>query len=102
MKLERQDIEENLPDKGFEVNRSGHHIYFHHTLNGKKTGPYTYVSHGSKYRTIDSKGGIITSMKKQLKLSTNSQVADLVNCPMDGQEYVRVLQENKVITENDG
>ena len=93
MKLDRRNIERNLPGKGFEAVRDGHHIYFHHIYGGKRTGAYTFVSHSSRYRDIDSRGGIIDSMKKQLSLQTAAQVRDLVNCPMNGEAYISALRE---------
>ena len=93
MKIDRRDIEQNLPAKGFEVVRDGHHIYFHHVYSGKRTSAYTYISHSSKYRDINARGGIIDSMKKQLRLRTAAEVRDLINCPMDEEKYVKILKE---------
>ncbi len=91
MKLDRRKVAKNLPTKGFTVDKSKHHIYFYHTYNGKNTGPYTKVSHSKKYQDIGPNN--VQAMKNQLKLDTNVQVLDLVNCPMDGQQYINVLMK---------
>ena len=99
MKIERNNIEANLPCKGFEVQRDGHHIFFHHIYDGKRTGAYTKVSHSKKFREISDKGGLITVIKRQLKLNTNAQVADLINCPMSEEDYLQHLKTINVISE---
>ena len=38
------DVERNLPRKGFVIDKSRDHIYFHFYRNGKKTHLYTKVS----------------------------------------------------------
>lgn len=93
MKIDRADLERNLPRKGFERTQS-HHIYFHHKINGRATGAYTYLSHSLKVRDLTR--DLLTSIRKQLKLDSNAQVVDLVNCPMDGDEYNRILREKGV------
>ena len=89
MQIEKRDVESALPKKGFERDDSRqHHIYFNHRYQGKYTGAYTYVSHGMK-SIGDS---IIKQMKNQLRLNSSHQVADLVNCPISGDEYVQILK----------
>lgn len=89
MKVERTAIIKNLPKKGFRKEQSGHHIYFHHEYRGMKTGAYTYVSRSTKHKDVS--GSLLPSMKKQLRLQTTRDVVDLVNCPMSGEEYNRIL-----------
>jgi hypothetical protein len=95
MKVDRDNLERNLPRKGFERKKSGHHIYFHHKFNGRATGAYTYLSHSIKVRDIAK--ALLTSIRKQLMLDSNAQVVDLVNCPMDGDEYNKILRQKGVL-----
>lgn len=88
MSIDRRLIELNLPKKGFVEEDSGHK-YFYHEYNGKRTGMYTYTSHGSGYKDYDV--SLIKVMKKQLRLDTIKQVEDLFLCPMTGEEYNRIL-----------
>lgn len=92
MKVKRSDIYKNLPKKGFVKNPSGDHIYFHHKINDRSTGIYTKISHTKKLQ--DYSKGLLTAIRKQLKLNTNSQVVDLAECPLDGDEYNQILIEN--------
>lgn len=89
MKIDRKDIEMNLLRKGFDRSDDGDHIFFHHAHNGKKTSAYTKISHTKKMRDIS--GGLLTAIRKQLKLDSNREVVDLVTCPMDGDRYNSIL-----------
>ncbi len=82
----RDTIESNLPKKGFVLDpaKSGHK-YFMHEYNGKRTGAYTYTSHGSDYKTYGDE--LLKRMKDQLRLDTLKEVRDLLNCPMDADAY---------------
>lgn len=89
MKVERKDILKNLRKKGFIKEEDGHHIYFHHCVNGRKTGPYTYVSHDKiKTKTFSD----VTKIRKQLALDSNKEAVDLISCPMDGETYNEILR----------
>ena len=89
MKVERKDIIKNLPKKGFVRDDNGHHIYFYHQVNGKNTGPYTYVSHDkAKTKTFSD----VTLIRKQLKLDTNKEAVQLIDCRMDGATYQAILR----------
>ncbi len=96
MQIPRDEIESNLPRKGF-VREDTHHRYFYHEHNGKRTGAFTYTSQGSSFKTYGAE--LIARMKKQLKLDTNRQVADLCLCPMTGSEYANLLAGKGVIDE---
>jgi hypothetical protein len=89
--VERRDVMRNLPKKGFEK-RDGHHIYFHLVVDGKITGIKTWVSHSASVKTIS--GGLLTAMKKQLRLERTSDFVDLIACPMTGEQFIRILREN--------
>jgi hypothetical protein len=99
MKLNRRSLEANLPKKGFRRDSSGHHIYFHHECQGRETGAYTKVSHSKKMKEIS--GGLLTAVKGQLKLQSNKQVHDLVECPMSGEEYIKILFDEGFIPSDD-
>ena len=94
MPIDRRLIESNLVKKGF-VEEDTDHKYFYHEYNGKRTGIYTYTSHGSGYKTYDD--SLISMIKKQLKLDTNSQVKDLLQCPMTSEEYIRILTKKNYL-----
>jgi hypothetical protein len=96
MKIARMEIEKNLPKKGFRKDRSGHHIYFYHEYEGRETGAYTFISHSAKQK--DVKGDLLLSMRKQLRLDTTRDAADLMKCPMDGKRFNRILEEKEVFT----
>lgn len=99
MKVSRRDLESNLPKKGFRRESSGHHIFFHHEWNGRETGAYTKVSHTKKMKEISR--GLLTAVRRQLKLESNKQVCELIECPMSGQEYVSILVAQGAIPPDD-
>ena len=96
MQIDIKDISKNLPRKGFIVEEK-HHKYFYHVYNGKRTGAYTYISHGSKIKTIGD--NLINMMKKQLELDNKQQVSDLCKCPMSTDDYNDILIGKKIIEE---
>ena len=81
--------------KGFIEDKKGHHIYLRHLCDGKKTGAYTLVSHGTP--SDDVGDNIVKSMKRQLKLRTNREVHELVDCPMTSENYVAALEQSGTI-----
>jgi hypothetical protein len=89
MKVSRADIVKNLPKKGFRKDKSGHHIYFYHEYRGQETGICTYISHSAKQRDISA--DILLMMRRQLRLDSAKQAADLMTCPMDGKSFNRIL-----------
>jgi len=95
MKVERKNINKNLPKKGFVKEEDKHHIYFHHHLNGVATGVSTYISHSKKIS--DYSGRLLTDVRKQLELDSNQEVVDLVNCPMNGEQYNDILRQKGLI-----
>ncbi len=92
MQIDKRTIESNLPSKGFVKEDGTHHRYFHHEYNGKRTGVYTYTSHGSKPKTYSD--NLIRMMKTQLKLNKNKEVFDLCTCPIDREKYNQLLIKN--------
>jgi len=95
VKVERRQLERNLPRKGFVRQADRHHIYFKHQVAGRFSSVYTKVSHSPKMRDIDT--GILTAIRKQLRLDNTAQVVDLVNCPMDEHQYNEILRRKGII-----
>ncbi len=95
MQIERRIIESNLPRKGF-IRDDNDHRYFYHEYQGKRTGAYTYTSHGAKYKTYGI--GLIKRMKSELRLSNNKEVFNLCTCPIDGEKYNKILIGKGIFT----
>lgn len=89
MSIPRRKIESSLKKKGF-VQGPGDHRYYYHEVGGKRTGAYTFVSTGSKYKTYDI--SLLKPMKMQLNLDNLIQVRNLLECPMDLEEYNRIIK----------
>jgi hypothetical protein len=51
LQIDRSEIEASLAAKGF-IKEDSHHRYFYHEVEGKRSGVFTYTSHGSHYKTI--------------------------------------------------
>lgn len=83
------DVERNLPRKGFVIDKSRDHIYFHFYRNGKKTHLYTKVSHGARRETLGDP--LVRAMKSQLGLGSAKEVRELVECTMDEAAYKAAL-----------
>lgn len=96
MPVERREIEKSLSKKGFVEVEQAKHRYFHHEVDGRHTGFYTFVSRSPGHKTIDD--SLFKSMKQQLGLDNSSQVRDLFRCPISGTDYVRILKAKKLLT----
>ena len=59
-----------------------------------ETGAYTYISHSAKQKDVS--GDLLLSMRKQLKLETTREAVDLIKCPIDKEEFNRILIKRKV------
>jgi nucleoid-associated protein YejK len=70
-------------DRAWKIER------LHFYRNGKRTKFYTYVSHGKSGEDVGD--DIVKSMKRQLGLATAKQVRELVECTMDGAQYLSAL-----------
>ena len=93
MQIDRKTIESSLKKKGF-VKEDGDHRYFHHEVDGRRTGVSTFTSHGSGYKTYGIT--LLKRMRIQLRLDTMLQTRNLLECPMDGEEYNTVLREKGI------
>lgn len=91
----RDTIESTLPKKGFVLTPAKQsHKYYYHEYNGKRTGAYTYTSHGTSYKTYGDE--LLKRMKVELKLDTLKEVRDLLLCPMDADAYNTKLIEKGI------
>lgn len=89
MPFKFREVRKSLKKKGFVEDKKGHHVYLRHLHNGKRTGAYTLVSHSTP--SDDVGPNIVKAMKRQLKLGTNQDVHELVECPMTPEKYLEVL-----------
>jgi hypothetical protein len=96
MKVDRAEVNKNLPKKGFRKEISGHHIYFYHEYEGQETGAYTYISHSAKQKDIS--GDLLLSMRKQLRLESTKEAVDLIVCPIDKETFNKTLIKNGVFS----
>ena len=95
MTISRKKIEKSLAKKGFVLNESKDHRYFHLFYKGIDTGVFTYVSHSGK----DIDDYLISKMQKQLRLDNKRLACDLFNCPMSKDDYLDILIQKKIIDE---
>lgn len=93
MPLSRSDTEAALLKKGFTLTET-HHRFYYLLVGGQKTGVYTYVSTGKKYKELGDQ--LVALMAKQLHL-TKKQFVELVECTLDEEGYVELLRASKVI-----
>lgn len=95
----RDTIESALPKKGFALTPAKQsHKYYYHEYNGKRTGAYTYTSHGTSYKTYGDE--LLKRMKVELKLDTLKEVRDLLLCPMDADAYNTKLIAKGIFPKN--
>ena len=93
--MDRNKIASSLKRKGFDEDNSGDHRFFHHKFNGKVTGVRTKLSRGSKHRRIGAP--LLSSIRKQLKLDTQKELSDLVNCPMTKEHSAEILKTKNIL-----
>lgn len=92
MSLERRKVSSALKRKGFEEDKSGHHIVYEYvTLDGKESGISTHMSHGSKPKDLGLY--LVGEMAKQCKIG-KADFRKLVDCSMDQEEYEKAVQEH--------
>jgi len=96
VQIDRRKIETGLSRKGF-VREDTHHRYFYHEYLGKRTGVFTFTSHGSSYRTYFD--ALLRSVANQLRLDKVTQVEELVMCPMSAEHYSAILKAKGVIVD---
>lgn len=85
----------SLLKKGFhKENKSSHHCFYYLYIGDKKTRIYTYLSHSSD-KEINSK--VLGKMKKQLRFNTRENFDNFLDCPFNGNDYLKMLKDNKEI-----
>lgn len=94
MPRKRRDIENALKAKGFREEVS-HHRYYKYFVDNKFTGAYTYTSTGTKHKEYDD--SLLARMVKQLKLNSRQELCDLIDCPMDEEQYRAILHEKGIL-----
>ena len=77
-----KQIEEALKKKGFKKDNTHHKVYFFY-VKDKKTGIRTFVSHGIK----EYSGNLLSKVRNQMKLSTNRDFDDFMDCSMTETQY---------------
>jgi hypothetical protein len=88
------DLEGALTKKGFLFERgSGDKIYYLHH-EGKKTSVFTKLSHG---RGEELGFRLLKMIRDQLRLDTQGQLADFIDCPMSAHAYMEILKAKGVV-----
>ena len=82
-----RDLAAALLRKGFGRDNTHHEMYWLY-VGGKRTSVRTRISHGAR----EYGDSLLGQMARQLGL-TRSEYDDLIECPMGGTEYVRLLTE---------
>lgn len=85
-------IKSSLKKKGFRESTNDHYWYVLY-YRGKKSSIRTRVSHGKG----EYGNSLLGKMAGQLKLS-GSQLLDLIDCPMDQEDYIRILLEDEKLS----
>ena len=83
-----RDIAKSLENKGFVKANRDHAFYFLY-INNKKSRIYTKLSWGIK----EYGSNLLSQIARRLRLS-NSQLNDLLDCPLSKEDYVKLLLEN--------
>lgn len=96
--MDRDKLEQSLQKKGFVMDASKDHRYFHLVVNGKQPGIYTKTSHGSKKYKVLGKP-LQSDVKNQLKLDSSNQLRDFVECPLTEAMYLKLLRKKGLLPE---
>ena len=87
----KEKIRESLLKKGFRekhAKKGADHVYLHLFAGENPTAIYTKLSHGAKIAEYGD--SLLGLMSRQLKLS-KPQLLDLIDCPMDREQYLKTL-----------
>ena len=95
MTIKSADAKRSLKSKGFQEIRGRDHYFYFFYVDGKKTSIHAKISHGAKAREIDD--FILGKIKTTLRLDSNKQAEDLLECPMEEQEFLAFLREQKTL-----
>jgi len=92
--IERDKIISQLTtQKGFREEEKRGHKLLRLYVNGRKTGISTSISRGPKYKEYGV--DLLKWMSKGLRLSTTSQLIDLIECPMTYEQYINWLRNDR-------
>lgn len=95
MRAERANIKASLVAKGFTKETSHRdHDYFFLRHRNLTQAVYAKLSRGRRYKTYSDE--LLGRMSRRLRL-THSQLTRLIDCSMDGAEYIDVLRSQGVI-----
>lgn len=93
-KHKTRKIVASLTKKGFSPKRGkSKHIKYALFVEGKKTSVYTWISHGSD----EYEDKILNAMRKELRLETNKELDDLIECPMSAEVLISLLKKRGAI-----
>ena len=85
-----REIKEGLTKKGFiAVQRD--HTYLFFSVEGRKSGIHTKISHGNK----EYGDNILSLVARQLRITTK-QLDDLLDCPMSYEDYLSILRTKNI------
>jgi len=87
------DFESALKEKGFKENRRTRHKKYRFYYKGKKTSVITYTSHGEK----EFGESILRQRREQMKLRKKQEVIDFIKCPLDKNDYTKILIDAEVV-----
>lgn len=87
--IPRRVIEASLQDKGFQKYEKRDQRFYYFFYKGKKTRVRTKISTGIKYK--DYGVDLLKMIKRQLWLDQLKEVKDLLICPMDEGQYIKIL-----------
>ena len=89
-----KELYNTLLRKGFyEDSNKKKHKFLILRVDGKKANVNTFFSHGVK----EYGSNLMSKIKNQLKFDNSDQAEDFFDCPMSGEEYIKMLKENGTI-----
>jgi hypothetical protein len=80
------------------VDTGGDHHWLVLHIGGRKSSIRTKLSRGS----MDYGDDLLAMVRRQLRLASQRDLLRLLDCPMDGAEYVRLLQDNGALPADAG
>ena len=94
MSWKTREIVSALKRKGFHEERKTKHEFFRLHVDGKATQVRTHLSHG--HGEIRKGTLLFSAMARQLWLS-NTELEQLLNCPLSRVGYIKVLRDKQII-----
>jgi len=82
------DMETSLKKKGFLCSETHHAIYWFH-VGERKTSIRTRFSQGMRECDIH----LLAQVRKQIKLNNWDEFNRFMDCPMGGDEYLRLMRQ---------